>query len=462
MAFDMLIRGGEVGSSKEVKRLDVGISGEHIAALLEPGHGLTGATEIDATGKYVLPGGIDPHTHIEWPFGAENARDDFFSGTAAAALGGTTTVIDFIPVPRGESLLAGAEHRMRLADASAVTDFSFHPILNSSSSTVMAEIPRLIRDGHASFKIYTTYAENRLDDGEQWLAIEAISRAGGLPGFHAENHELIERLTASLVAAGRTTIADFRHSRPAEAEAEAVRTVAYFARRLGSPVYIYHLSGGVALESLLEMRAGGSMVRAETCTHYLSFDDSVFAGPEPWRFVITPPIRDAASQERLWRGVAERSLSAVASDHCAYGRSHKESGFNDYTKLPAGAPGIAARMPFVWSRGVATGRISVPDFVHLTSTGPARTLGLYPRKGRIYPGSDADIVVIDPGMTWRFPTEMPEPASDYSLYGGLELSGRPVLTTVRGAVVARDGIVVGGRGSGRHVPQVIEWRDRER
>lgn len=458
MAFDVLIRGGEVGSSKEVRRLDVGISGERVAALLEPGHDLTGNTEIDATGKYVLPGGIDPHTHIEWPFGNEKARDTFYSGTAAAAIGGTTTVVDFIPVPRGQSLLAGADHRMKLAAGNAVTDYSFHPILNSSSPPVMAEVPQLVRDGHASFKIYTTYAENRLDDGEQWLAIEAISRAGGLPGFHAENHELIERLTRDLVAEGRTTIADFPRSRPAEAEAEAVRTVAYFARRLDSPVYIYHLSGGVALESLLEMRANGSKVRAETCTHYLSFDDSVFTGPEAWRFVITPPIRDAASQDRLWRGVSERSLSAVASDHCAYGRDHKSIGFDDYTKLPAGAPGIGARLPLTWSRGVATGRVSVPDFVHLTSTGPARTLGLYHRKGRIYPGSDADIVVIDPRVEWRFPADVPDPGSDYSLYGGLEVKGRPVLTMVRGVVIARDGELVGAPGAGKHVPQVIDER----
>ncbi len=454
MRLETVIRHGTVASEEGVRQLDVGILDGRVAVLAEPAAMLSGRTVIDATDRYIVPGSIDSHAHIAWPFDGTTSRDDFESATRAAAWGGTTTVLDFVPVSAGESPLAAAERRFRVADGSATVDYGFHPILSSAERVVLDAIGPLIRDGFASFKMYTTYSE-RLDDGDVWAVMTEIARHGGLAGFHAENHDLLQRSMRALVEAGRTTMRDFPESRPSIAEAEAIEMIAFYARRLDAPIWIYHLSGADALRTLAEARARGSRIQAETCTHYLTFDDSVFGGPDAWRFGITPPIRDAASQQSLWDGIQTGFLSAVGSDHCAYGSDQKAVGREDFTKLPFGAPGIDARLPLLWSRGVSDGRISIQDFVRISATQPARALGMYPRKGVLLPGSDADLVVIDPSVEWSFPVPTPGNGSDYSLYSGIPLKGKPTLTMVRGRVVAKDGVAVGQPGHGTFVKRSI-------
>ncbi len=458
MGLETVIRHGMVASEEGVRPLDIGILDGKVAVLAEPAAELGGRTVVDATDRYIVPGSIDTHTHIAWPFDGATSTDDFESATHAAAWGGTTTVLDFVPIPNGMSPLAAAERRLRMADGCAVVDYGFHPVLSSAGRVVLDEIGSLIREGFASFKIYTTYGE-RLDDGEVWAVMNEIARHGGLAGFHAENHELLQRSIRALVDRGRTTMHDFPLSRPSIAEAEAIEMIAFYARRLDAPVWIYHLSGADALSTLAEARARGSRIQAETCTHYLTFDDSVFGEPDAWRFGITPPIRDAASQQALWEGIHTRSLSAVGSDHCAYSSDQKAVGRDDFTKLPFGAPGIDARLPLLWSRGVADGRISIGDFVRISATQPARALGMYPRKGALLPGSDADLVVIDPSIEWSFPVPTPGNGSDYSLYSGIPLKGKPTLTMVRGRVVAKDGLVVGQPGHGMFVKRSISDSD---
>ena len=454
MAFDVVVLGGLVASDSGVTKAEIGIIGGRVAAVEPTGTGISGETTIDATGKYVLPGAIDTHTNMEWPFDGTASADTFQSGTAAAALGGTTTAIDFVPVAVGESALASAEARLRRAEGQAFIDYSFHPILTSADSRTLNEIPSLIRDGFASFKTYTTY-DNGLDDGAIWSVMRVIAEHGGLAGFHAENEAILGRALRAHLEAGHVSLRDFPATRPQIAEAEAISMVSFFARRLGAPVWIFHVSSEMALVAIEEARAAGTRIDAETCTHYLTFNDRVFLEPDAWRFAITPPIRDLASQDALWDAVIRGSLSAICSDHCAYSSQQKAAGREDFTKLPFGAPGIDARVPVFWSRGVSEGRISVADFVRITATRPAQALGMYPRKGALLPGSDADLLVIDPDVSWTFP-ETPMPGgSDYSLYAGLRLKGRPVLTMVRGQVVVRDGQIVGRPGHGVFVPRSL-------
>lgn len=456
---DLVIRGGQVVFEDDVARLDIGVTAGRIAALTEPDAALDAALTVDASGCYVLPGAIDTHTHIRWPFAGRHSHDDFASATAAAAVNGTTTIVDFVPAARGESPLAAAETRVELADGQSLIDFAFHPILTSATAAVIADIRPLIEAGFASFKVYTTYPENRLDDAEVWQVMAQIAEHGGLAGFHAENDDLIRANIDRLVRAGRTGIADFPRSRPALAECEAISMVSLYARRLQSPVWIFHVSGSDALATIAEARTAGTSIQAETCAHYLAFDDSVFTGPDPWRFVITPPIRNVDSQTRMWEAVRIGELSAVASDHCAYGLADKAAGVDDFTRLPAGAPGIDARVPVLWSRGVADGRISVSEFAAISAGRPARALGMSPQKGSIAVGADADIVIMDPAPQWPYPTAEHVGLTDYSLYAGLPMRGRVRRTFVRGVEVARDGVATGRPGHGQFLRRRISEND---
>jgi dihydropyrimidinase len=449
-----------VVSEKEVRHVDIGIADGRVAALAAPETLLPADTMIDATGTFVVPGGIDTHSHIAWRYeDGGRSRDNFQTGTAMAALGGTTTIVDFVSVMPGESLRQQTDARMAEADGMSLIDYGFHPILSSADDQVLSEIPHLIDDGFGWFKIFTTF-EYRVDDSGILRLMEQIARFGGLAGIHAENHEICSQATADLVASGRTHVVDFPLSRPAIAESEAIHMVSVFARQLDAPVWIYHVSGADALAAVEESLDLGTRIRAETCTHYLAFDDSVYSGPDGWQFVIAPAIRDAANQARLWEGLANRLVSSVGSDHCAYDRNSKSAGIraDDFTKLETGAPGTEARIPFLWSRGVSEGRLDPRQFVRVASAEPARSMGMWPRKGALDIGSDADLVLIDPEAVWTFPEPDPAFGSDYSLYTGLPLKGRPILTMVRGTVVVRDGASIGQPGHGAFVRCSVDDR----
>jgi dihydropyrimidinase len=460
--LDTVIRGGVVVSETETRESDIGLVDGRVAALAAPGAlaDADGAEVIDAAGTFVVPGGIDTHTHIQWRYeDGGHSRDTFRTGSALAAIGGTTTVLDFVSVMPRESLRQQTDLRMAEADGESLIDYGLHPILSSADDRVLDEIPRVIEDGFAWFKIYTTF-DYRVDDYGIFKLMERIADHHGLAGIHAENHDICSRVTADMAARGRVQIADFPESRPAVAEAEAIHMVSVFARRLGSPLWIYHVSGTEALAAVEESLDLGTRVRAETCAHYLAFDESVYSRPENWQFVIDPPIRDAANQSRLWKAIAGGLVSSVGSDHCAYDRMSKAAGIeaDDFTKLEGGSPGIDARMPLLWSRGVGEGRLNPCQFVRVNSAEPARTMGVWPRKGALEIGSDADLVLIDPHAVWDFPEPDPAFGSDYSLYANLRLKGRPILTMVRGTVVVRDGVVVGSPGHGRFVRCSVDDR----
>jgi dihydropyrimidinase len=455
--LDAVVRGGTVVLEDATRELDVGVRDGRIAVLALPGTLPAADTDVDAGGCLVLPGGIDSHTHIRWPVGpGDDSLDDFATGTLAAAAGGTTTVLDFVPRPAaGTSHWDAALARRAEAEGRAVTDFSFHPILGRADAETLRDIGRLIDAGMASFKIYTTF-EQPLDDAEIRAVSAAIAAGGGLAGFHAENHDIVTRAAGQVLAAQGAALSGFPRSRPATAESESIAMVTHYARELGAPVFIYHVSSAAALRSVRDAAALGTAVAAETCTHYLVFDDSVYEREDAWKYVITPPIRGLDDQEQLWSALRDGTLGCIASDHCAYGLAHKMPAVADFTRMPPGSPGISARVPFAWSRGVGAGRTDAVGLARMTSTAAARIFGLYPRKGVLAVGSDADLVVLDPDREWTWPAVQGGLGSDYDTYEGLPGRGLPVLTMVRGRVVARDGSPADPTPTGRFVAQHID------
>ncbi|MGV9770286.1 amidohydrolase family protein [Microbacterium sp. NPDC003461] len=415
-----------------------------IAALLPRGEGRAD-TEIDATGLVVTPGGIDTHTHIRWPHDGVFTADDFARATRAAALGGTTTILDFVPPGEG-SLLERCHDRRDEAAGEAVIDFGFHPILTSDGPSVLAELGQVIADGFVSFKMYTTYEDRRVDDGAAWYLMEAIASHGGLPGFHAENHELIQHTLERQELTKATTLRHFPASRPALAEAESISMVGLYAQRLGTPVYIFHVSGSDALDAVRRANAGGARVFAETCTHYLLFDDSVFDAADSWRYVISPPLRTVADRDDLWSALRDGTVQTVGSDHCAYLVDAKRSDIDDHRHIPAGAPGIEARTPMLFSESVR--RFGLVEYAQQTATRAAAILGL-PNKGSIEPGKDADLVIWDAAATWSGRDAVQASPESFSLYDGQTGLGRPRDVFVRGRRIVEDGAFVGPKGHGR-------------
>ena len=455
-AFDTVIRGGRVVLETEERDLDIGIRDGKIAALASPGSLPDIDREISAAGRFVIPGGIDTHTHINWPLANGTSLDDFPSASEAAAISGTTTLLDFVPPPRSATHLEAGMARLAQAENRCATDFSFHPIIVDASEQTMLDIAELARLGMSSFKIFTTYDDMRLTDGEIFDVMKTIHAAGGLAGFHAENDEIIAHSVDKLAAAGRTTVSEFPNSRPELAEVAAIDLISLYARKLDQPIFIFHVSGGDGVEAILQARNIGTQVRAETCTHYLVFNRSAYEQEDGWMYVITPPLREEADREVLWSALKEGTLDCVGSDHCAYGAVHKKPDSNDFKAMDAGAPGIDARMPVVWSHGVSAGRLSPVEYARVTALGPAQTFGLYPRKGAIRVGADADLVIIDAERQWTWPIFERREGSDFQPYGGITGTGFPELTMLRGKVIAENGEFCGEEHIGQVLAQNID------
>jgi dihydropyrimidinase len=458
-----LIRHGTVVTATETRAADVLIDGETIAEVRAD---LAGPADLvlDATGRLVIPGGIDAHTHLDMPLTPEiSSADDFESGTIAAAVGGTTTVIDYATQSKGESLHRALETWMRKADGRAAIDYGFHMIVCDDVDRVEQEMDALVREGVPSFKLFMAYPGRlMLDDGSIFRAMLRARENGGLVCLHAENGHVIDVLVKRALAEGRTAPKYHALTRPARAEAEAMHRAIALAEVAGAPVFLVHLSSAEALEEVERGRDRGVTVFAETCPQYLCLSDERYDEPgfDGAKYVMSPPLRPKAGQERLWRGLATGSLQTVATDHCPFRLRDKARGVGDFSQIPNGAPGIETRMALVFDGGVRAGRLSVSRFVEVTSTAPAKIFGLYPRKGEIVRDADADIVIWDPERTRTISAATHHMNVDYNPYEGREVTGAPDTVIARGRVIVDQGRFVGRPGAGRFLKRDcrVEYR----
>jgi dihydropyrimidinase len=449
MALDLVIRGGTVATAQATFRADVGVEGERIAVI---GDGLSAKRTIDASGKLLLPGGIDSHCHIEQlsSMGVMTA-DDFYSATVSAAYGGTTTVIPFCAQHRADDLrnvLADYHERAR---TKAVIDYGFHLIIaNPDEPTLREHLPAAIRAGVRSFKIFMTYERTRLTD-EQILDVMAVARRhGALVMVHAENHGMISWLAGRMVKQGNTLPRYHAICHTRGAEAEAIQRVVALAELLDCPILIVHVSTADGIEALREARARGLKVLGETCPQYLFLTaKDIDIGLEGALFCCSPPPRDEAAQEACWRGLKDGTLHVYSSDHAPYGREGKlpKGESTTFKEMANGVPGLELRLPLLYTYGVGTGRITLEEFVDLTATRHAQTYGLYPRKGTIAVGSDADVAIWDPEKNVLI--EQTHDRTGYTPYRGRRLKGWPVSVLSRGEVIVQDGKLAAERGRGR-------------
>src|SRR6266446_6646983 len=459
MGFDTIIANGRVVTATDTYTSDVAISQGKITAI---GQGLprdNAGKIIDVAGKYVFPGGIDVHTHLDMPFGGTRSADDFETGTRAAAFGGTTTLIDFAIQYKGQTLRTAFDDWMSKAQGRAITDYAFHCIITDLPDAQLEEMPALVREGVSSFKLFMAYpGVFMLDDGSIFKAMRQAAKHGAMICMHAENGGAIDVLVQQALAEGKTAPKYHALTRPTTAEAEAVSRAIALAEMAGAPVYIVHLSCNDALEKVREARDRGLPAYAETCPQYLylSLEDMEGPGFEGAKYVFTPPLREKWHQEKLWQGLKHDHLQVVSTDHCPFCfKEQKEMGRNDFTKIPNGGPGIEHRMSLVYSGGVAQGRFSVNRFVELVATAPAKLFGLYPRKGTVAVGSDADLVIFDPKREHTISAKTHHMRVDYSMFEGIQVTGMPDAVLSRGRVVVEADKFLGRAGAGEFLKRAL-------
>ena len=451
-----LITNGTIVTADGSYDADVLVDGERIVAIGADlaSNGTTAEETIDATGRYVIPGGIDVHTHMELPFGGTFAKDTFETGTRAAAFGGTTSIVDFAVQSKGRSLREGLDAWHAKAQGNAVTDYGFHMIVSDVTDDSLREMDQLVAEGIPDFKLFTAYpGVFYSDDGAIYRAMQQTAKNGGLIMMHAENGMAIDVVAADTVAEGTTDPIGHGLARKPVFEGEATNRVIRLAEAAGVPVYIVHLSARDALEEVREARDRGSMAFAETCPQYLFLSlDDMGHGFEGAKFVCSPPLRSRDHWEELWRGLVKDDLQVVSTDHCPFDfEGQKELGRGDFRKIPNGLPGVEDRLDLLHDGGVVGGRISRERWVEIVSTAPAKLFGMYPRKGAIAVGSDADIVIYDPARKHTISAETHHMDVDYSCYEGREVQGMSQIVMSRGSVVVRDGEFTGRKGAGRFI-----------
>jgi dihydropyrimidinase len=448
-----LIANGTVVTAEGRTNADVLVDGESIVAV---GRGLaamvTPDETIDATGRWVIPGAIDVHTHMELPFGGTFAKDTFESGTRAAAFGGTTTIVDFAVQSRGHSLREGLDAWRAKAEGMAVVDYGFHMIMSDVNDATLAEMDGLVDEGVPDFKLFTAYpGVFYSDDGAIFRTMQQTAKNGGLIMMHAENGPAIDVVAADLVAAGKTDPYYHGVAREPVFEGEATNRVIRLAEAAGVPVYIVHLSARDALTEVRAARDRGTRAFAETCPQYLFLSlDDMGNGFNGAKFICSPPLRPADHQADLWTGLVRDDLQVVSTDHCPFDFvGQKDLGKGDFRKVPNGLPGVEDRVDLLHDGGVVAGRISAERWVEIISTAPARMFGMFPRKGTVAVGSDADLVIYDPAAEHVISAKTHHMAVDYSCYEGRRVRGRSEIVLSRGSVVVRDGAFTGRPGWGR-------------
>ncbi|HEY2915760.1 MAG TPA: dihydropyrimidinase [Candidatus Limnocylindrales bacterium] len=451
-----LITGGTIVTADGSYDADVLVDGETIKEIGRGvGHRETADEHIDATGKWVIPGGIDVHTHMKLPFGGTFAKDDFFTGTRAAAFGGTTTIVDFAVQSKGKSLREGLDAWHALAEGNAVVDYGFHMIMSDVTDESLKEMDQLVAEGVPDFKLFTAYPGVFYSDDAQILrAMQQTATNGGLIMMHAENGPAIDVVAADLVAEGKTDPYYHGIARQPVFEGEATNRVIRLAEAAHVPVYIVHLSVVDALNEVRHARDRGTPAFAETCPQYLFLSlDDLGNGFNGAKFVCSPPLRTAdPNWDELWTGLRKDDLQVVSTDHCPFDfHGQKELGKGDFRKIPNGLPGVEDRLDLLHDGGVASGRISKERWVDIVATAPAKLFGLYPRKGAIAIGADADLVVYDPNRKRTISAKSHHMDVDYSCYEGREVQGASEVVLSRGAVVVRNGEFTGRKGAGRFV-----------
>ena len=454
--YDILLRNGTVVTEDGQTEADIGVQGETITAMAPNLDGLARQT-VDASGLYVFPGLIDPHVHLSLPIadGLVSA-DDFTTGTIAAACGGTTTVIDFTTQPRGVSLQRAVFDRRSEADGRAVIDYSLHLTVMDAEPRTLAELKKLATEGYPSLKLYMTYASLMVNDETMLRILDTAVSCGALTLVHAENHDLVSYLTRRLLDGGHTAPRYHAASRPPWVEGEATVRAIALARAANAPLYVAHVSCAESLAAIRQARRQGQQVFAETCPHYLLLSDDNYNQPGflAARFVMTPPLRPKSNWPILWDALADGDLDVVSTDHCPWlYATQKVRGQERFDLIPGGIAGVETRVPLLYSEGVVRGRLSLQRFVAACATNPARLFGLYPRKGTLALGSDADIVIFDPGRKATLSQATLHQRVDYTVYEGWQVVGQPSLTISRGRIVARDGQFVGQIGHGRFLPR---------
>lgn len=461
-----LITNGTLITAAETFRADILIEGETIASIGQ-GLGGDGVDIINAAGKLIMPGGVDPHTHFDLPMFGTVSSDDHYTGHKAAAFGGTTTVMDFVPFEL--VTLKQSVEVWREKAAKAAIDFSFHMNLSRLDDAIAAEIPALRGMGITSLKVFTAYnGRLRLDDAATFRALRIAGANGMLVMAHCENGDMIEALVRDALAVGHAAPEWHARTRPAWGGIESTLRMAALAREAGAPVYIVHMNVGGEVDMLRYAREHGVRVMGETCPQYLFFTDDLLRRPDGAKWICSPPLRGEGDNARLWTGLRDGTLQSMGTDHCPFfydgsrpivyeGREvripGKELGRDDFSKVPNGLPGVQDRLPILWTFGVRAGKITANQFVALNCTNPARIFGLYPRKGALVPGADADIVIWDPEKRITYGVATSQHRTDYNLYEGWELTGYPEKVFLRGKLIVDGQRWLGSSGQGNFLPR---------
>lgn len=450
--FDVIVKGGTVVTASDTFKSDIGIKNGKIVEM-----GLDLGTEaeqiLDATGKYVFPGGIDPHTHMDMPFGGTYSSDDFETGTKAAACGGTTTIVDFAIQPNGKKLKDAVDTWHKKADGKAAIDYGFHISVTDLNDDVLNEMPEIIKQGYSSFKMFMTYDGLRVDDGTIIRTLIKVNESGGLACVHAENYYVIDYFTKKFREEGKGEPIYHALSRPDLAEGEAAGRAIKLAKIANAPLCIVHNSCEASVSEIARARAEGYPIIGETCPQYLLLSEDNYREPDfnGAKYVMSPPLRDKKNWPSIWKALKDNTVQFVATDHCPFFMKQKEMGKEFFAQIPNGAPGVELRMSLMYTYGVVEGKIDLNRFVQVISTNAAKVYGMYPQKGTIAVGSDADIVIFDPNVEVTATKSMLHENVDYTPYEGFKLKGYPVVTVSRGEVVAKDGKYVGKEGRGQFI-----------
>jgi dihydropyrimidinase len=455
----LLITGGKCVGHDSIFEADILVDDGKIVSI---GENLRtqATTTIDAHGCFIIPGGIDVHVHMPWPTGTYISKDDIFSGTRAAAFGGVTTVIDFAIPGENESLSSALNKKSTEAQKDAWVDYSFHLNIRGDVYSKLAEVPELVQNGFPSFKVFMAYEGFRLSDQDLLEVMETVNRAGGMVNVHAENGQLADHITQKLLDKGKVSPLDYFDARPEICETEAISRLLSYQRITGVPLHIHHVSTRLGAELIKKARNKNLPVTAETCPQYLLLNtDSCRKNPSLAAYMnCAPSIKGWKDQKALWKYLAEGSLPILATDHCPYSKQQKEEHMDNFSLIPGGIGGVELRLPLIFSEGVTRGKISLERFVQAWATEPAKAFGLYPRKGILAAGSDADLVIFDPEKKGTINAKNLHMNTDCLPYEGWEVSGLGVTTILRGEIVIKNGKLVAKTPTGEFIPRHLEPR----